>query len=410
MRRLFHLLVAILLVGCSRSVPAPVIEPSAITPQASGLSLRPRITDAVPGGELWLDTSAVPPGALHTWTVGLTDGAGKEHRLGWLTEAANYRVPRDAAPGAAEVWISTGETAQSPGTIRAEVKLLVAHETYTSKALGLSFDVPAGWRLYEQADSIRLERTAEQATTPVESIVITPCPSSGCQGPSITLLAESERWVVNRWIPFRHLRRTTRDGTASWEEMHLIFPRADLMLAYRPDLASDMEELFARLAESLRFVDEPAPEEPPTLCEALLAEVHLAIGPDWTETQRFECSRSWFQPETGASVSLKRKPLHMPGVLETRLVTLQGKAVAYPATLGQMIPQQMGWKRTPMPNSWVVLVAGARGEVMLTCSVFLAEAGSDVAAMQAQVDERCLPLLQATKIENLGKPMAPPQG
>lgn len=410
MRRLV-ILFALILVGCSQPVPAPLPEKAPLTPESSGIWFQPRIDEAVLGGEVWLDTKDVPPDGLHTWYVGLTDGAGREHRLGWLTEAPNYKVPRVATPGVGEVWISTTESASSPGTLRAKMNLLVAYDRYESQAMGLSFAVPAAWRLHESQDLILLERTAERASTPIEGIWITPCdPAQGCPAVEGEVQEESERWIAGRWTPYRHLRRSTKNQTATWEEMHLLFPRADLTLSYRPPMAFDLQQLYQSLAESLRFPGEELPEEVRTACEALLAEVHPAIGPDWTLGYEGDCSRHWHDPASPVDLSLSKMPPNPRALIETRSVTLAGAAGPYPAVLGQMLARQVGIDPPPLPNFWVLQVAGARGEVMLTCSLnYGTKDRSELPALQAKVEQYCTPLLLATKIGNLGEPKAPPQ-
>jgi hypothetical protein len=304
------------------------------------------------------------------------------------------------------VWISTGETTASAGTLGVKVKLLPAYDQYESKAMGLSFAVPTGWRLTESAEQILLERTGERASTPVESILIKPCIGGDCLPVDGTLLTESERWVAGRWIPYRHLRRTTQGQTRSWEELHLTFPKADLVLAYRPDLQFGVKELFEQLAESLRFAGEPEPEEPPTACEALLAEVTLAVGSDWQEAEGGDCFRRWFQPATRAELAVSALPLHPRPLLQTTHVTLQGDTAAYQAVMGQL-PRKTGVEPNWGLQTWALRVVGARGGVQISCGLPMGKDQAEGEALQAQAAKLCPPLLTGVALKNLGKPLDP---
>lgn len=404
MRRIMLLLALLtLLLGCSSPAPAPAPAPApeapareALTPAQSGLFLDLSVPEAVPGGEVWLATNHVPPEVLHRWRVGLTDSEGKEHLLGRLTEAPNYKVPQGAAPGEGQVWISTSERSGSAGTISVRVTLQPAYERYASEALGLSFAVPTGWRLYDEGANLRLERTAERAATPVESILITHCAEGGCQpSEGEELMGEAERWVGGRWLPFRSVRRCTRSETRCWEELHLTFPTVDLQLAYRPERQPGVTELFLALAESLHFIGEAIPPQQITACAALLAEVQ--IGAPWAEREAGDCFVRYAQPESGIELSVSELRDGLRPLIEATPVTLSGESNEYPALLGRVQPRQGAVDPTPPPTIWGLRVAGARGAILLTCT----------APPVHQYARSCPRILSLTPIGNLGKPVLP---
>lgn len=401
------LLTVLLLVGCSRPAPpAPntsePITPAPLTPAASGLQAKLRLSEAVPGGDLWLDLDQIPEGALLEWRVGITDGDGTDFLFGWLTRAPErvYHLPSWMAPGTGFVWITAGEESPGPGTVRLPVTLMPKYDTYDSEALGVGFTVPTGWRLYEAGGTIRLERTWERGPIPVEEIIITRCPERSCL-PTDGTVDEGEHAVGSKRVPQFTIQRTTENQATFWTEQHVILREIDVILRHREPVQGIVYDVYHNLLQSVYFLGDPPPIDPVVLCTPVLAGVHPAIDLDWTPAQGGPCWMGWEQEATGLHLYLSWAPADSESwVYDPRPIPIEGGR--YTGQIGYQILEKTGaafWG----PHAWSLEVTGERGRVTLTCGMRMAPDRETAQARQELVDGVCSELLGLTAVGDLGQ-------